>query len=357
MHQHSIRVLGFICALCIVPSVTGGQDTAEGKRRYVVAKIWDAAPHNAFTDLVRWNDRFYCAFREGQKHVHGDDGRVRVIASDDGKSWESVALFQEKGVDLRDPKLSITPDDRLMVLMGGSLYRDRMLMGRLPRVAFFARDGAPPTKTIPVVIDKKVASENDWLWRVTWRDGVGYGDVYQAYYPPSAKKGPRTTDERPWAIHLVKTTDGVHYDLVHELNLPGSPGESAIAFPKDDQMMIIVRNGEKSNLGLSESPYDTWKWKSLDMPIGGPALIKLPNKKIVLATRAYDGGWGKDAYTCLGTLSLDGEFTEQVRLPSAGDTSYPGMVLHDGKLWVSYYSSHEGKTSIYLAQIPLTAFD
>src|SRR4051812_40882164 len=25
--------------------------------------IWDAAPHNAFTDLYRWKDRWYCSFR------------------------------------------------------------------------------------------------------------------------------------------------------------------------------------------------------------------------------------------------------------------------------------------------------
>ena len=35
------------------------------------------------------------------------------------------------------------------------------------------------------------------------------------------------------------------------------------------------------------------------------------------------------------------------------DTSYPGLVWHEGQLWVSYYSSHEGKTSIYLARVRL----
>ena len=40
-------------------------------------------------------------------------------------------------------------------------------------------------------------------------------------------------------------------------------------------------------------------------------------------------------------------------LPSGGDCSYPGMVWHDGMLWVSYYSSHEGQTSIYLAKIAI----
>lgn len=31
-----------------------------------VERIWDQAPHNAFTDLVRWRERFYCAFRAGR---------------------------------------------------------------------------------------------------------------------------------------------------------------------------------------------------------------------------------------------------------------------------------------------------
>ncbi len=39
--------------------------------------------------------------------------------------------------------------------------------------------------------------------------------------------------------------------------------------------------------------------------------------------------------------------------PSAGDTSYPGLVWHEGLLHVSYYSTHEGKTSIYFAKVRL----
>jgi hypothetical protein len=40
-----------------------------------------------------------------------------------------------------------------------------------------------------------------------------------------------------------------------------------------------------------------------------------------------------------------------VQFVSGGDTSYPGLVWHDGELWVSYYSSHEGKAAIYLARV------
>ena len=57
-----------------------------------VNKIWDQAPHNAFTDLIRWNEKFYCAFREGRGHV-STDGKIRVLESKEADTWASAALI------------------------------------------------------------------------------------------------------------------------------------------------------------------------------------------------------------------------------------------------------------------------
>ena len=46
-----------------------------------------------------------------------------------------------------------------------------------------------------------------------------------------------------------------------------------------------------------------------------------------------------------------GKLSEALTLPSGGDTSYAGMAFHEGLLWVSYFSSHEEKMSIYLATV------
>jgi len=43
--------------------------------------------------------------------------------------------------------------------------------------------------------------------------------------------------------------------------------------------------------------------------------------------------------------------TPLITLPSGGDTSYPGLVWHEGRLYISYYSSHEGRAAIYLAVV------
>ena len=87
-----------------------------GAQLVSVQKIWDRAPHSAFTDLVRFQDRWFCTFREGESHV-SSDGTIRIITSADGEMWSSIAHFPRKpGQDLRDPKLELTPDGRLMAL-------------------------------------------------------------------------------------------------------------------------------------------------------------------------------------------------------------------------------------------------
>ena len=63
-------------------------------------RIWDQAPHNAFTDLVRFKDRWFCVFREGQGHV-SPDGALRVITSADALAWESAALITSTDSDLK----------------------------------------------------------------------------------------------------------------------------------------------------------------------------------------------------------------------------------------------------------------
>ena len=84
------------------------------------------------------------------------------------------------------------------------------------------------------------------------------------------------------------------------------------------------------------------------MYYGGPNFIQLPGGRWIAAGRIITPATGAKTVIC----DLDvarGKLTPLVTLPSGGDTSYPGLVWHEDQLWVSYYSSHEGKTGIYLA--------
>ena len=332
-----------VAALVMTPSTL----LAEEIKTVEVQKIWDAGQHNAFTDLIHWKGRFYCAFRESTGHVpkdHDGDGKVRIVASDDGKTWESIDLLAKKDVDLRDSKLSITPDGRLMAVMGGSYYEKGKLLKRVSQVAFMSDPEKGFGPVTPVEIDQKIRTNDDWLWRVTWHDGVGYGVVYQDDHSPK------------WGLHLVKTTDGIHYDLVRVLARQGRPNETTVRFTPEGEMLMVVRKDSDNGFGYfgrAKAPYTDWTWHDMNLRLGGPDFIQLPCGTWILGTRFYT----KDNRTGLASLDEKGQAKQLVLFPSGGyDTGYPGMCIHDGKLLVSYYSTHEGKTSIYLASVPLDNF-
>lgn len=314
-----------------MPATSGAPRLVESRR------IWDAAPHSAFTDLVRFGDGWLCTFREGERHVHGADGRIRVLASQDGCEWESVALLAEEGVDLRDPKLSVTPDGRAMLLMGGSIYAAGQPTRRRPRVALSA-DGRTWGELHPVL------AEGDWLWRVTWHGGRAYGVSYVA----SAEN---------WQLKLCASDDGVGYELVCPLDVPGRPSEATLRFLPDDTLQALVRRDAQDQhawIGTSRHPYTSWEWRSAGHAIGGPEMVVVPDRGTWAAGRhsAKDetGAWVNR--TVLGRLSSVG-FEPELFLPSGGDTSYPGLVWFEDELWMSYYSSHEGSSAIYIARIEL----
>jgi hypothetical protein len=314
-----------------------------------VTKVWDRGKHNAFTDLVRFKDRWYCSFREGDAHV-GGDGELRVLSSADGTQWESVALLAEKGIDLRDPKLSVTADGRLMVVAGGSVYEGKKLLGRQPRVAF-SKDGRQWTPT------KRVLGEGEWLWRVTWHGGKCYGVSYDASQRDTkeAKEAAKTGKAEPgpadWKLKLWVSADGEKYDLVTHLDVPGHPNETTLRFTPAGELVALVRReggSQKGWTGTSKAPYKEWAWKELPARIGGPNFVFVPDGPTVAGVRLYDG----KVRTALCLLDAKGgKLEEALKLPSGGDTSYTGLVWHDGLLWVSYYSSHEGKSAIYLAKV------
>lgn len=333
------------CAWCVSSATTLAGDKPEIVSNQM---IWNQGKHNAFTDLIRWRDTWYCTFRESDAHV-GGDGKIRVLESPDGKAWKSAALLVEDGIDLRDPKLSVTPKDQLMLVMGGSVYHGgRTLLGRQPRVAF-SSDGRTWT------VAQRVLGEGDWLWRVTWHKGRAYGTSYRLPKRPDAGKIAATresgkSDPSDWKLDLLVSDDGIHYESITRLDVPGHPNETTLRFLADDEMVALVRR-ETGNgwIGVSRPPYRDWKWHETGYRFGGPNCIVLPAGSMWAAGRCHLPGGTKTILARMGAEAYEPVLT----LPSGGDTSYPGLVWHDNLLWMSYYASHEGKSSIYLATIRL----
>ena len=305
-----------------------------------VKKIWWKSKHNAMTDLIRYKNRWFCVFRESTKHVYGRNGTIRLIVSDDGNTWKSIAHFKEKGVDLRDPKLSITPDGRLMILVGGTIYAGKKYISWQSRVAF-SEDGKKWTAF------QLVVKPYEWLWRVTWHKGKAYGVSYSYANVENKREGRN--------VKLFESKDGLDYKFIAQWPIDKYPSETTLHFLEDDSMLALVRRDDPSEscawMGLSQPPYKHWSWETTHGYLGGPNFIILPDKRMFAAGRVrMFSPYGHFEKTILAELSLF-DFKPVVILPSFGDSSYPGLVYHEGELWMSYYSTHEDDTtSVYLAK-------
>lgn len=335
-------ILFYVAVLLVVMPASAQQVS------FSVNKIWDTGNHCAFTSIIPFKGRYYCSFREGITHVFDKDGKaegkIRILVSDDGDKWESVAYIGLEGVDLRDPKLSVMPDGRMLVTIGGSIYRNRRLEACIPHV-MFSEDGKTFNTPEPAVLDARMTSKRDWIWRVTWHESVGYAASYN--WTPQGNE-----------LWLVKTTDGKHYEAIKKLEVDGSPNEATIRFMADGRMSIMVRReagDTRGWWGISEAPFTDWQWKKMGLRLGGQDYIFLEDNRIVMATRNYAIPGAEK--TCVYIGKDNGYFEEVLVLPSGGDCSYPGILTVGNELWVSYYASHaSANASIFLAKIPMSVF-
>jgi len=292
-----------------------------------VQRIWNAAPHNAFTDLIRYREQWWCVCREAEHHLTLD-GALRILCSPDGKHWTSTARLQTENADLRDGKLSLCPDGRLMLNAGAALHERSRHSHE--SVVFFSEDGEQWTPP------RSVGDPNFWIWKMAWAANAVYGIAYRC------GGDPRT-------LRLYRSDNGLDFTQL-AANLPdeANPTEAALCFDANQTAWCLLRRNHGTGLlGHAAAPYTDWHWQDTHTPLGGPAIIALPDGQLLGACRLVD----ESVRTSLVALDASsGKLSEALPLPSGGDTSYPGLVWHNDELWISYYSSHEGQSAIYLAR-------
>jgi hypothetical protein len=298
-----------------------------GMKLLSVRKIWDQGKHNAFTDLFEFEDRVYCVFREGAAHV-SPDGKIRILVSGDLETWKSAAVLEMKGMDLRDAKVSQMPDKRLMIL-GGAAPRKARESAPTGSFVSFSKDGTSWTPP------KLVGDPKRWIWRITWHGAKGYAVDYGA-----------------GKTRLLVTENGIDYRTVVSPMCPkGTPNEATLRFDKNATAYCLQRRRGTAMVGVAAPPYKQWTWRDLGRYVGGPDMIRLPDGTWIGSGRFLK----PKTHTALFGLDVVGaRIGDVLKLPSGGDTSYPGLLWRNGVLWVSYYSSHEGRTSIYIASVKVT---
>ncbi len=305
-------------------------------------KIWDVAQvpdrdkvRFEFPYLIFFKGWFYCGFREADIHHQHPSARCRLIRSKDGANWQTAHVFSWLGADLREIRLSVTPEGMLLV--------NTLLTYLLPEPSSDAEeypfdrfdrpnpDRKPHRSHAILEIDKtsSMAEVNacsqsvTWLsadgenwsaancssdgtntfrWEIQWYNGIGYSVGYNG----KDKEGT-----------LYRTRDGRSFrPLLENCFFPERGAcEFAMSFAPDGTMYGLLRNARKVNsneqivdkdghevdqhdrkfryggkvpmFGIGTAPFYTkWEWKDIHFDWHGDGKLTTAEEQL----RAPFGG-------------------------------------------------------------------
>ncbi|MBX7168724.1 MAG: hypothetical protein K1X74_20475 [Pirellulales bacterium] len=340
------------CFLAIVLATGGIATAAEPELPRVavenVRRAFHNGEHNAFTDLVRFRDRYYLTFRTcPDGHMVHPSSAILVLSSTDGQTWTQVHRFSVPRRDTRDPHFLVFRE-RLFVYTG----------------TWYCGDTSPTSRDLNEHLGYAAWTDDGHAWQ----GPAMLEGTYGHYVWRAAAWG-----DRAWLCgrrkHEFAHSDEPEPDIVESALLESDDGliwrkaslfqethgdETAFLFEPDGALVAVARGGGKTNAQLcrARAPFAVWQRSDLGRQVGGPLLVRWGEHLLVGGRKSV-----ADARTALYWLTGD-HLHEIAELPSGGDNSYPGFVAFDAEhALLSYYSSHErddaGKpiTAIYLAEL------
>ena len=285
--------------------------------------------HNAFTAFVKWKGAYWLSFRKADTH-HTRNGDLIVLKSQDTKKWTEV-LRLDVLPDDRDPQFLATKE-RLF------LYDPALEGGKLTSFVTYTDDGKTWSKPKPVYKPTYI------FWKPIERNGTFYASAHV-----------KSRDGKARDVHLIKSKDGIHWEMVSKIRGGNWESETTIHFLTDTKIVAFLRQkygSPRASLLFSEAPFMEWKQKPMPKHSFSGHDSYTFGKINVFTSRAIEPGLKKPC-TMIYTFDEEVNLKPYCRLPSGGDCSYPSIVLDGKDMLVSYYSSHEGSTNIYLARVPL----
>lgn len=316
-----------------------------------VRRAFHNGEHNAFTDLVKFQDAYYLTFRScPDGHAVHPTASIIVLESDDAIEWRPVHRFRVKHRDTRDPHFLVFRD-QLFVLTGtwysgaDSLPPADYDLNKHLGYACWTSDGARWSE--PSLLE---GTFGHYIWRA-----ATYGD--RAYLCGRRKIEfdirPRGEGREVESL-MLESDDGLVWRKAAVFQeVQGD--ETAFLFESDGTVIGVGRRGRgNAQLLRAAPPYETWQRKDLGRYIGGPLLARWGDQLVVGGRNSTDDRGPKTSMCWL----IDGQLHEFAELPSGGDTSYPGFIaVNDTAAIMSWYSSHETDatgnriTAIYLADL------
>jgi hypothetical protein len=358
---------------------------------------WDLVAdgeHNSNTDLIRWRGRWLLVHAASPYHMGTPRSRLLVRRCDDaepgpGSRWETLAELRVPGSDVRDPILAPVGDE--------------LLLYALTNQGFYAI----PSGTV------LAASADGERW--SGFEPVGPpGWLFWRVRPHPSERAP---GGRPlwyasayWKDHgesiLLRSADGRDWERVATIHRGDANDETEIAFlpgpdgALSDRLVATARlEGAADSLtghpractllAFADPPYREWsetrKLRSAATRLDGPVAFADGGRLFAVA-RAHPGPrrwparlgsafarkrtalWWIDPgrETPGGAAAGDPRLVWLSDLPSAGDTSYAGVVLHGGSLYADYYTSRIDRdypwllgmllrSDVRMARVPLGA--
>lgn len=340
MRTHAVQTLLTAALVLTAPA-------AELKAELVsTAVVWDAAPRNMDTDLVRFKDRWFLACCESADR-YSNDAVVRVLTSADGAKWESAAviLSPTAGRGLRDPKFAVAPDGRLLLSADG-IVPTPTAADPLPRfggtvktMAWYSKDGRVWTAA------DDFGAHNYPLGRAAWHKNIQYG------LATGCICGIATT------VQFQSNADGKGFHRVYEETFSDFPLATSFLFEGDAVHCIMSRGSREgsntiipASYGTAKAPFKQWEWTELDVRLSYPNLTRLPDGRAIAAVGLHDPA---PRTALCGFDSATGKLKEFFKLPVPGPVQEVGIAAHDGHIWVSYHETVKGKPAVHVAKVKL----
>jgi hypothetical protein len=338
---------------CLLPSSEMRAADPPAVRIASVRRAFHNGEHNAFTDLVRFQDRLYLTFRScPDGHMVFPTASIIILASDnDGQDWQPVHRFSVAKRDTRDPHFLVFRD-RLFVYTGTWYCGDgppkqRDLNEHLGYAAWTS-DGSEWHS--PVMLE---GTYGHYIWRAAAYGGKAYlcGRRKREFVRIATPE-----DDPAVQSAILESDDGLVFRY-KGLFQEEFGDETAFLFEPDGALVAISRTGGNRNAQFVRAAALDQPVQRVDLGqyIGGPLLTKWDGRYLV-GGRKTSGGSPRTALHWL----VGEQIHEIAELPSGGDNSYPGFVeLSPGRALLSYYSSHERDeasqpiTAIYLAELEL----
>ncbi len=299
--------------------------------------------HNENTDMIAWNGALWLVHRTAISQTLGPDSALHVYQStDNGASFQETALLPAPSDrDIRDP---------CFYVVGGQLYL-KALTRLTPPVDESNRDTGVDTVAIAMTSSDGVTwsaqqpiGPHGWsFWRIKESAGTYYTAAYQ---------------DGDLSVVLYRSTDGLTWTagpLVYGVSAD-TPLETELTFMPSGKLLALVRMdgtdaellGDQGRLRTkicwSDPPYASFSCPAefLGQRLDGPVSFFWHGRLFVVARKHLQGTGKKRTSLFEIAGNLDGgplSIAEWGQLPSAGDTSYAGVVpLDDTHVLLSWYS-------------------